>query len=56
MEAHLYDLETDPYELNNLVNSKDQESVRREMRGRLLARMEEAGEKRVKIKSMKAKG
>jgi len=49
VETHLYDLKTDPYELNNLVSSKDQESVRGELRGRLLARMEEAGEERAEI-------
>ena len=48
-ETHLYDLETDPYELNNLVSSKDHESVREEMRGRLLARMEEVGEPKAEI-------
>ncbi|MGB8352935.1 MAG: sulfatase-like hydrolase/transferase [Chthoniobacteraceae bacterium] len=49
VEAHLYDLETDPYELNNLVSSKGHEAVRKELRERLLARMEEAGEPEAEI-------
>ena len=50
VEAHLYDLETDPSELNNLVRSKDHVAIRQEFRGRLLARMEAAGEPRAEIR------
>lgn len=43
-EQYLYDLQTDPYELRNLVAAPTHGRVREVMRGRLLRRMVEAGE------------
>ena len=43
-EQYLYDLQVDPYELNNLVGLESHREVARVMRERLLRRMEEAGE------------
>jgi arylsulfatase A-like enzyme len=43
-EDCLYDLEADPYELQNLVNHPSHVAVREHLRERLLARMAEAGE------------
>ncbi len=45
----LYDLENDPWELNNLVGQASHASVLASLRERLLRRMEEAGEKRPQI-------
>lgn len=44
-EEYLYDLEKDPWELNNLVLDKEYERVRKQLGERLRERMEEAGEK-----------
>ncbi|MEI7028175.1 sulfatase-like hydrolase/transferase [Paenibacillus sp. y28] len=44
VEEFLYDLEADPYELNNLVDKASHEPVRSQLRERLLARMAAAGE------------
>ncbi|HAA77197.1 TPA: arylsulfatase [Candidatus Latescibacteria bacterium] len=44
VEQYLYDLQVDPYELTNLINSEVHEIVREVMRERLLKRMREAGE------------
>lgn len=49
VEALLYDLDTDPHELNNLVASPAHESVRAELRQRLLARMVAVGEEAPEI-------
>jgi len=44
LETFLYDLEADPYELKNLIGSPAHESVRTQMKKRLLERMHEVGE------------
>jgi arylsulfatase A-like enzyme len=44
VEQCLYDLDADPHELNNLVTDPRLADVRRELRGRLVERMAEAGE------------
>jgi len=44
IEQYLYDLQADPYELTNLVNSGAHEVVRVVMRERLLRRMADSGE------------
>ncbi|HYF52117.1 MAG TPA: sulfatase-like hydrolase/transferase [Planctomycetota bacterium] len=58
-EDALYDLECDPYELRNLIDIESHRKVAEVMRGRLLKRMEQAGEKRPEIlppKTIKAAG
>jgi arylsulfatase A-like enzyme len=45
VESHLYDLEVDPHELRNLVTSSAHQAVCERLRGRLVARMVDAGEK-----------
>ena len=49
-EQYLYDLQVDPYELNNLVGLESHREVAQVMKERLLRRMEEAGETRPYIK------
>ena len=49
VEQYLYDLHADPYELANLVSSKAHRPVAEEMRGRLIRRMVEAGERAPEI-------
>ena len=49
-EQYLYDLQADPYELNNLVGHESHREVAQVMKERLLRRMEEAGEARPHIK------
>ncbi|MCM3627812.1 sulfatase-like hydrolase/transferase [Paenibacillus glycanilyticus] len=44
VEDFLYDLQADPYELNNLVTSKSHAGIREELRETLIRRMQEAGE------------
>ncbi|TVR88843.1 MAG: DUF4976 domain-containing protein [Trueperaceae bacterium] len=44
VEAYLYDLEHDPYELDNLIGQANHARVAEHLRERLLARMVEAGE------------
>ncbi|MEM9914888.1 MAG: sulfatase-like hydrolase/transferase [Planctomycetota bacterium] len=44
VEAELYDLQHDPYELTNLITSEAHTPVREVMRGRLLRRMEALNE------------
>jgi arylsulfatase A-like enzyme len=44
LEEYLYDLQADPYELNNLAGMKSHREVSKVMRKRLLRRMHEAGE------------
>jgi len=46
VDAHLYDLDADPHELHDLVDSPDHEGVLAELRARLKERIVEAGEKR----------
>lgn len=51
IERYLYDLEADPYELNNLIGMKSHQEVSGIMRQRLLRRMVEAGEEEPDIES-----
>nr|BBH90023.1 hypothetical protein KTC_47740 [Thermosporothrix sp. COM3] len=44
VEQYLYDLEADPYELRNLAGSPHHRAIARELRERLICRMQEAGE------------
>ncbi len=44
VEQYLYDLESDPHELRNLIGMESHRAVAERMRQRLLARMAEAGE------------
>jgi arylsulfatase A-like enzyme len=44
VEQYLYDLEADPYELQNLIELEPYRAVADELRERLIARMVEAGE------------
>lgn len=44
VEQYLYDLETDPYEHENLVSAPETSDIRRGLAQRLLARMAEAGD------------
>ncbi|HWL53360.1 MAG TPA: sulfatase-like hydrolase/transferase [Chthoniobacteraceae bacterium] len=48
-ETHLYDLEADPYELDNRLYSPAHEAVRQRMRALLKAKMCEAGEPEAEI-------
>ena len=43
-EAHLYDLDADPYELDNLVSEPGHSDIRAKLRARLIERMAAAGE------------
>ena len=43
-EAHLFDLEADPHELDNLVAAVEHEGVRTQLRDRLVERLRQAGE------------
>ncbi|WP_112322828.1 sulfatase-like hydrolase/transferase [Oceanibium sediminis] len=43
-ETHLYDLESDPWELENLVSSDSHKDIRTSLAERLIARMVEVGE------------
>jgi arylsulfatase A-like enzyme len=49
IEAYLYDLQVDPYELENLIGFKAYREVSNELRNRLLRRMVEADEKEPEI-------
>jgi arylsulfatase A-like enzyme len=44
IETHLYDLQSDPYELKNLIGTAPYREVCDDLKSRLLKRMEEAGE------------
>jgi arylsulfatase A-like enzyme len=44
VETYLYDLESDPYELNNLAGQKTHREVANRLKRQLLRRMKEAGE------------
>lgn len=48
-ESHLYDLEADPYEANNLVADPKLAEVRKDLRSLLIRRMTEIGEKKPKV-------
>jgi hypothetical protein len=48
-EDALYDLQADPYELNNLIGYASHEGVAQRMRQRLLDRMAQAGEDQSEI-------
>lgn len=48
-EAYLYDLEKDPYELENLCDRKDYVEIRNVLRAELLKRIVDAGEPRPEI-------
>ncbi len=49
VESHLYDLQHDPYELRNLIETQAHQPVRDVMRQRLLRRMIEIGESEPRI-------
>ncbi|MBD5780655.1 sulfatase-like hydrolase/transferase [Pelagicoccus sp. NFK12] len=49
-EAFLYDLESDPYELQNLIDCESHDEVAGILRVKLLAAMERAGEKRPEVR------
>lgn len=51
-ESHLYDLQTDPYELSNLVSMASHAHVCQRLRTRILERMQEAGEASADIISL----
>lgn len=48
---YLYDLSKDPYELYNVVNTKDYQTIQADLTKRLIERMAAAGEKRPIIKN-----
>ena len=52
-EDFLYDLEKDPYELNNLVQAEEYAEARKRLAGELVEEMIKAGEKAPVIKPMK---
>lgn len=56
VEQYLYDLEADPYELSNLVGMESHAEVAAWLRGRLIARIAEAGEGAVEIVPAESKG
>ncbi|HVX44128.1 MAG TPA: sulfatase-like hydrolase/transferase [Mycobacteriales bacterium] len=49
VETYLFDLESDPYELDNLIGLRSHAAVTETMRARLLRRMKEAGEPEPRI-------
>ncbi|MCB0006706.1 MAG: sulfatase-like hydrolase/transferase [Anaerolineales bacterium] len=51
VEAYLYDLAVDPYELTNLIGSEAHAAVTARMKERLLSRMAAAGERLPKIEA-----
>ncbi|WP_269522154.1 sulfatase-like hydrolase/transferase [Coraliomargarita parva] len=53
-ETHLYDLKSDPYELNNLVNLASHAQIRDQFKARLLQKMEEVSEPPALIVSAEA--
>lgn len=53
-ETELYDLQTDPYELSNLINTKAHLPVRKALRERLLNRIAQTGEPKAKIRAARA--
>ncbi|MDR6553897.1 sulfatase-like hydrolase/transferase [Paenibacillus qinlingensis] len=56
IEEFLYDLESDPYELTNLIEFESHRAVAERMRKRLLTRMVEAGEDEAEIVPAVTKG
>jgi arylsulfatase A-like enzyme len=55
VEEYLYDLDADPYELDNLIGLKAYESVTKDLRARLMAEMEKAGEARPEIVAVESR-
>lgn len=55
VEQFLYDLQSDPYELTNLVGMESHREVASVMRQRLIRRMTESGEKQPSIEPAKAR-
>ena len=53
IEELLYDLQADPWELHNLIESKAHREVKQVMRQRLIGRMAEAGEAAPRIEAAK---
>ncbi len=49
VEECLYDLENDPYELNNLIDRETYQEVKKELKDKLIRKLELAGEVRPKI-------
>jgi arylsulfatase A-like enzyme len=56
VEAYLFDLEHDPYELDNLIGQDNHRRVAEHLRGRLLERMTEAGEPAAIIEPAASRG
>ena len=56
VEQYLYDLQADPYELNNLVGHQSHAGVAEVMSQRLVRRMREAGEDEPKIEHAEVRG
>ena len=52
VEAYLYDLESDPYEFNNLAGRKSYREIARGLKRKLLRRIKEAGEPAAVIDSL----
>lgn len=50
-EDYLYDLEKDPYELNNLIKNKAYDKIRAELKEMLISEMVKAGEKKPAVLS-----
>lgn len=53
VESHLYDLQTDPYELANIVDKESHAPVREEMKRRLLDYLQRIEKQTPEIKSLK---
>jgi arylsulfatase A-like enzyme len=56
VDSHLYDLEADPHELRNLVDSPAHREVLAQLRARLVERIVEAGEARPVIEQPREPG
>ena len=50
-EDYLYELEKDPYELNNLIKNKAYDKIRAELKEMLISEMVKAGEKKPAVLS-----
>jgi arylsulfatase A-like enzyme len=53
-ESELYDLQTDPYELTNLIKCEAHHSLRKQFRSRLLERMKLTGETKAQIRAARS--